>query len=730
MIWATYYTYKEAPPIPENFINSQGKIILTRENIVEGKAGFQKAGLMDYGSLYGMGSYFGEDYTACYLVELGKEISERLSLSQFNTVFLSLSKAQQHLIETKIQSILKKIQLEEKSVVIPDLVGDALIQLKKQIVLRLLSDNPEKGWSRVRSLSEAQAYQTSEFILYSVLTTVTNRPGKNYTWTNNWPYEPSVGNAPTTGNFTWTWVSLTLLFFSIGIVIVIFRLFIEKKDQDETFEAHLNDFRPLTPSQLALSKYFILVAILLLIQIGAGAIMAHYYADRAEFYGVDISQYLPFSFLRSVHLQTPIIWIGLGWIGAALFLAPLIGGKEPKFQLSLVNILFWSLVIITIGALLGNYLTIQGILHQNWFWFGNQGLSYLELGRFWQILFFVGLLTWSFVLLRAMWPTLKSLVYWPSFYTLFRAEHLLWYSTLGVAIIYVFGMIPLTKVGSSFTLTDYWRWWVVHLWVEWAFELFVAAITGYFLMAVGLVSRQLAERAILFEWILILGSGILGTGHHLFWAGGPDIWISLGSIFSFLEVLPLFLLILEAVEHYRDIQKLEYFVYKLPFLYILGAAFWNFVGAGVFGGATINAPLVNYYEHGTFLTLNHAHTALFGAFGLLSLGLIYLTLRYMTGEKVIWDDRFGIWAFWFYNIGLVLWILLNFFPVGWSQLEAVYEHGYHYARSLEFYNTTLLWQWLRLPGDIIFALAALLMAWDFIQKVRRVYVIHKSLIIR
>lgn len=288
---------------------------------------------------------------------------------------------------------------------------------------------------------------------------------------------------------------------------------------------------------------------------------------------------------------------------------------------------------------------------------------------------------------------------------------------MGVAFIYAFGMIPLTKVGSSFTLTDFWRWWVVHLWVEWAFELFAAAITGYFLMSVGLVSRQLAERAILLEWVLILGSGILGTGHHLFWAGAPNIWISLGSMFSFLEILPLFLLILEAIEHYFMINSHNNFPYHLAFLYILGSTFWNFVGAGVFGGA-INAPLVNYYEHGTFLTLNHAHTAMFGAFGLLSIGLIYLTLRYMVGNQAKWDDRLGIWAFWFYNIGLILWIVLNFFPVGWPQLAAVYEHGYNYARSLEFYNTTTLWQWMRMPGDIVFTLGVVLMAWDFIIKIK------------
>jgi nitric oxide reductase subunit B len=279
-------------------------------------------------------------------------------------------------------------------------------------------------------------------------------------------------------------------------------------------------------------------------------------------------------------------------------------------------------------------------------------------------------------------------------------------------------MIPLTGIEKSFTLTDFWRWWEVHLWVEQSFEFFAAAMTAYLLMAVGLVSRQLAERASYFEIILIFLGGVIGTGHHLYWAGGPSLWVPMGSMFSFIEVLPLVLLIMEAINHYRLIRAQEDFKYRLAYTFVIGAAFWNFVGAGVFGGGTLNAPLVNYYEHGTFLTLNHAHTALFGAFGELAIGLIYFCLRYIHAQRPAFSEKLGLWAFWLYNSGLVLWILLNFFPIGWPQLVAVYEHGFAYARSRAFYDTTLLWQWMRLPGDVVFATAALLMSWDFVVKLR------------
>jgi nitric oxide reductase subunit B len=720
MIWGTYKTYQEAPPLPSRFVTSQGGTVMTRADLEAGKAGFQQADLMDYGSLYGMGSYFGEDYTAQYLVMLGRETEQAIARSRYGKTLDDLTEEQRRNVKAVMQKDLQGIDLTASTVVLPDSVAGAINSTRRSIVDLLQTHEFKKGWTRAYSLGPQERTQTADFLIYSALTTVARRPGEKFSWTVNWPYEPLVGNHPTNDTFIWTWASLTIVFFGIGFVVVFFRLFIERSGVEETNEPLLAGFPALTPSQKALWKFFVVAALVLLVQIAAGAAMAHYYVERTGFYGLHIDKWLPFAFMRSVHLQTPIVWIGIGWIASALFLAPRIGRREPTGQRVLVNLLFWVTMAIVVGALLGDYLGIMGVIRRGWFWIGNRGLSYLELGRLWQILFFVGLLSWSLIVLRAMWPTLKAALRGGSLYSLFRAEHLLWYSTLGIAVIYAFGMIPLAGVGSSFTITDFWRWWVVHLWVEWAFELFTAAITGYFLMVLGLVSRQMAERAILFEWILILFSGILGTGHHMYWAGEPDIWIGIGSVFSFLEVLPLFLLVLEAVEQRRRIQKERDFPYNLAYLYILGSTFWNFVGAGIFGGATINAPLVNYYEHATFLTLNHAHTAMFGAFGMLAIGLVYLCLRYMAGNRATWSDKPGIWAFWLYNAGLVLWTVLNFFPVGWPQLAAVYAHGLAWARSLDFYNTTLLWQWLRMPGDVIFAIGAVIMAIDFIAKVRPV----------
>ena len=720
--WMTDLTYKAAPPFPDRFVSTDGALLMSKADIQAGKAGFQKADLMDYGSLYGMGSYFGEDYTAANLVRLATLTETNLAEAKNGKALSDLTAEEQASVRAAMQVELQGIDLTKRVATVPDPVAAAITTLRREIAQSLLRHDFAKGWTQAYSLDPQSAAQTADFLIYSSLTTVARRPGTTASWTQNWPFEPLVGNTPTTSTFRWTWISFCFVFFAFGAVLFIFQRYLNDPDL-APMDPVLATFAPLTASQRRIGKYFLVVAAILLLQILAGSIMAHYYTDRTSFYGIPVDRFLPFNFLRDVHVQSAIVWIGLSWIGAGLFLAPAIGGGEPKGQGFLVDLLFWVTLFIVAGALAGNYLGIMGYIREGWFWFGNQGLSYIQLGRAWQIGFFAGLVIWSLLVFRGLWPTRTKLAaatrqFWTG---QIRLEHLLWASTINIALLYVFGMIPLTGIEKSFTITDFWRWWVVHLWVEQSFEFFAAAISAYLLMAVGLVSRRLAERSVYLALILIFLGGVLGTGHHLYWAGEPGLWVPLGTMFSFIEVLPLVLLIIEAIQQHRLIKAHGEFKYGLAYTYVIGAAFWNFVGAGVFGGGTLNAPLVNYYEHGTFLTLNHAHTALFGAFGLLGIGLIYFCLRYVAADRYPFGEKLGQWAFWLYNGGLVLWIVFNFFPIGWPQLDAVYEHGLAYARSQRFYDTTLFWQWMRLPGDVVFALGALLMAWDFVVKLRPLF---------
>jgi nitric oxide reductase subunit B len=526
MAWATVVTYREAPPQPEAFVDSAGQVLMTREDIVAGKGGFQKADLMDYGSIYGMGSYFGEDYTASTLVRLGVLTKQNLAGSG-STPPGTKAPGNKSLAETgpagtppepttapaptpgaalddaaitaTMQKQLQGVDLTRPTVVVPDALANAIRTAQAELTTKLNTEDLSAGWVPARSLDPQLREQTADFIIYSALTTVARRPDHPTTsWTENWPFEPSVGNTPTTNTFRWTWISFCFTFFAMGFVLWLYRAYLDHPDDTPT-ERALATYRPLTPSQVKAGKYFIVVALVFLASQGAGAIMAHSYYERDVFYGIQLNYILPFNFLRSFHLQAPIIWIGLGWIASGLFLAPAIaGGREAKGQGLLVDILFWVSLFVVTAALVGNYLGIQGVIDEGWFWFGNQGLSYIQLGRFWQICFFAALLSWSALMFRALWPTRDTLVvatrqFWSG---RIRLEHLIWAATINVAVLYAFGMIPLTGIEKSFTINDFWRWWVVHLWVEQSFEFFAVAMSAYLLMSLGLVSRKLAERSV------------------------------------------------------------------------------------------------------------------------------------------------------------------------------------------------------------------------------------------
>jgi nitric oxide reductase subunit B len=351
LAWATVLTYEKAPPQPQAFTDRAGNLVMSADDIVAGKGGFQKADLMDYGSIYGMGSYFGEDYTASTLVRLGVLTKQSLANSAA-TPPNTIAPANQSLAATGpagtppqaptpaasspaqalsdaaatavMQNQLQGIDLTRSRVVLPDAVAQAVRELQRELSAKLNTVNLSAGWVPAKSLNPALRVQTADFIIYSAITTVARRPGHpNTSWTENWPYEPSVGNTPTTNTFQWTWISFCFTFFAMGFVLWLYRAYLDHPD-DAPMERGLAAYRALTPSQVKTGKYFIVVALVFLASQGAGAIMAHSYYDRETFYGIQLNYILPYNFLRSFHLQAPIIWIGLGWIASGLFIAPAI----------------------------------------------------------------------------------------------------------------------------------------------------------------------------------------------------------------------------------------------------------------------------------------------------------------------------------------------------------------------------------------------------------------------
>jgi nitric oxide reductase subunit B len=437
---------------------------------------------------------------------------------------------------------------------------------------------------------------------------------------------------------------------------------------------------PLTPSQYRAAKYFLVVILLFLVQTNFGGLLAHYTIHPASFWFPLVAQIIPYSWAKTWHLQLAIFWIATTWVATAIYLAPIIGGKEPSKQATFVQLLFIAILIVAGGSLLGEIAGIKGFLGKWWFWLGHQGWEFLELGRFWQLLLFVGLISWLAIVYRAVGHHL-SLHHKDEF------TSLIWFYMLSAILVvafFAFGL--LYGKGTHLSWADYWRWFVVHIWVESIFEFFGVAIISVLLVTMGLASAKAALRVAYFTAAIVFLSGIIGTAHHYFWYGGPAFWLGLGSVFSSMEPVPMFGLVVRGLMEYRSIRKEgKEFLYKWPLFFLVASSFWNFLGAAVFG-FLINLPIVNYFEHGTYLTMNHAHGALFGVYGLLSIGLLLFSWRGLV-EKAHWKDGLLKLSFFGFNIGLLMLTLGTLFPVGILQTWTSFKEGLWVARDASFFET-------------------------------------------
>mgnify|MGYP006279012163 CR=1 FL=1 len=306
-----------------------------------------------------------------------------------------------------------------------------------------------------------------------------------------------------------------------------------------------------------------------------------------------------------------IFWIATSWLATGLYFAPALSGKEPRGQKLGVNVLFIALLIVVAGSLAGQWMGVMQKLGlaEN-FWFGHMGYEYVDLGRFWQILLFVGLFLWLFLMGRALVPALKQ-----------RSEKrqlLLMFVVASIAIALFYGAALMWGRGTNLAVAEYWRWWVVHLWVK---------------------------------------------------------------------------------------------AYKWPIYSFIALAFWNFLGATIFG-FLINPPIALYYMQGLNTTPVHGHTALFGVYGMLGIGLMLFVLREVTLNRT-WKEKPIKFAFWSINIGLLAMVTLSVLPVGLAQTWVSVKEGLWYARSAEFMQLPVIdtLKWMRVIGDTIFAAGSIVLVW-------------------
>jgi nitric oxide reductase subunit B len=712
LLWVGGEIHRVMPPIPTAVVTDEGETILTRADIEKGRQVWQSIGGQQLGSIWGHGSYVAPDWTADWLHREATAWLDIESLRSNAVPYSGLGEEQQASVAAQLQPRMRAntYNAQTGSIVVSADRAAAMSLVREHYTALFGSDPRLHKLRKAYAMKEGTVLDADKrtaltaFIWWSSWSAVTNRPGKHISYTNNWPHDPLVGNTPPSHLLLWTVFSV--LFLIAGIALLGWHHARQREEAAPTLPASdpLAMIR-VTPSMRATAKYFWLVIALFLTQILLGAITAHYQVEGQEAYGFALSNILPYSLSRTWHTQLAVLWIATAWLGMGLYIGPAISGHEPKYQRFGVNFLFTCLLIIVVGAFTGQWLAVmQKLGLDKNFWFGHQGWEYVDLGRFWQIFLFVGLGVWLTLVGRALWPAIrkggesKSIIV------------LLFLSTICIGLFYGAGLM--WGEHTHLSMVEYWRWWVVHLWVEGFFEVFATAVIAFLFTRLGLLRASTATAAVLFATIVFLSGGVLGTLHHLYFTGTPTAVIALGASFSALEVVPLAFIGFEAYHTFKLGHATPWMQrYRWPILFFTAVAFWNLVGAGLFG-FLINPPLPLYYMQGLNLTPLHGHTALFGVYGFLGIGLMLFCLRGLR-PNIAWNERILKTSFWALNVGLAGMALFTLLPIGLIQLTAAIDHGYWYARSADLMQKPIiqLLVWMRVPGDTIFSVGALALAW-------------------
>lgn len=701
--------YRKAPPLPREVATEDGRTLFTRENVLRGQQVWQSIGGQQVGSIWGHGALQAPDWSADWLHREALVLREALADRLAARPYAELRPNERLLVDDELKRALRTNTYEEASerLTVSKERAAALAKVASYYE-GLFSGAPERATDRqTMALKEVtiadpdRRRDLTAFFFWTSWACATERPGSSVTYTNNWPHEPLIDNRPSSENVLWSILSVVLLLVGIG-GLVWYQSF--RRQHEEPPAAPERDPLTLvrvTPSMRAVAKYLVVVSLLLLVQCFLGALTAHYTVEGQAFFGLPLAEWLPYSVTRTWHMQLAVFWIATAFLAAGLFLGPVIGGEEPRFQKLGVNVLFGALLLVVAGSMVGQWLSIQQVLPlESSFLFGHQGYEFVELGRVFQVALFVGLVLWLVLMLRALWPALARRDEARTIVLLFTG------AAACIGLFYAAGFAYGSRTHLS--VMEYWRWWVVHLWVEGFMEVFTTAALAVIFTRLGLLRAASAGRAILFSTALFLLGGVPGTFHHLYFSGTPTSILAVGATFSALEVVPLVLIGMEAAETARMTQKAAWVnAYRWPIRFFVAVAFWNMVGAGFFG-FLINPPIALYYMQGLNTTPVHSHGALFGVYGFLALGLLLLLLRRLRPD-VRWSEGLLSVTFWSFNIGLALMLLVSLLPVGLLQVWASLEKGFWYARSPEFIASPLLsnLRWFRIVGDSLFLVGVL-----------------------
>ncbi len=703
--WAGFRIYHERPPLPSSVVTTDGRTVIAEGEVTEGQNVWQSMGGMEVGSIWGHGSYVAPDWTADWIHREAMFILDEWSQTEYSRPYAQLTQEHQAALQSRLTKLIRTNTYDESS---GKIVIDPVRLRAFEANVAHYADVFQNGNVQYAIPPGAQSdslklRRLASFFFWTAWGASTNRPNAEITYTSNWPHEELIGNIPTPDAIVWTGVSIIVLLAGIGGMV-----WFMASQGNEPLLASVPENDPLfnheaTPSQRSVIKYFWVVSALILVQIGLGVITAHYGVEGGGFYGIPIQKWIPYVITRTWHTQIGIFWIATAWLAAGLFIAPAVSGVELKGQRLGVNVLFGALLLVVVGSLVGEWLSVmQKLSGDMWFYFGHQGYEYVDLGRVWQIALTIGLALWVYLVGRNVLIAIKKGTDQKPLLTLFLI------ASVAIGAFYMAGLM--WGKNTNLSIVEYWRWWVVHLWVEGFFEVFATVVIAFMFVKLNLIRSATANHSVVLSSTIFLAGGIIGTLHHLYFAGTPTAILALGSVFSALEVVPLTLVGFEAWDNIKRSRTTEWVKkYKWPIYFFVSVAFWNMVGAGLFG-FMINPPIALYYMQGLNTTPVHGHAALFGVYGMLGIGLMLFCLRVLWVRNP-WKEGLVRFSFWTLNIGLFAMVVFSLLPVGLMQTWASVAHGYWYARSSEFlYSPTVQTvKWLRAFGDTIFALGAVAM---------------------
>lgn len=687
VVWLSMsaYTFTNLPPVPDKVVTSDGQMVFDYGQITSGKYLYQKYGLADYGSVLGFGAYFGIDFTS-YTIQLDEEyIANKTGIVPFypnNTA--------------QTESIAPYMHVDYNSgsktaIVSPFMLG-AFNNSVTYYLNYLGNDSEQNRLIPNYITNKTVVTDLTAFFTWTALISLLG-------YTNGFPFTNGLLH-PNTNVF----VSSDLMTFAFIIGVLPFAAYVFIK-----LLSYWNDPRepiPLpSPTKTQRSTLYgvVVIGLLAAVQGLLGEYIFHLYTSPS-FYGINLLRILPFNVGNAEHYTLAVLWIVATWVVFSLFVLPYFGLKLSKRQT-------WGIMVATIGTglltvlgIFANYLQI--IPYSNgfvdlWFMFGGQGRNVVTQGTVWLLVIAALVFYMSYLFYKASKITI------PNFKPLTQVLSI---SLAGTGFGVVMGALPVLHPWSNYTVDEYFRWIMIHAFVEGFWPAIIVTIIVTLLIIAGLFPVRLGTALIGLDATADILSGMIGTAHHYYWGGQPQLWLYIGSIVGILEAIAIGFAVIYAILLWlrRDTDAKTEFQ-KTILIFTLVSAIGGGIGAAAFGGGLLNMPLLNYYLHDTQVVMAHAHLAFPLAYGLPSI-MMWVVIAYLTGglkDNQLIYMRLGALL---YGVGFSLQALLTLLPLGILQYEYELKYGFWYVKSLTtvvpgltpFWHLNLVTDliWVRMAGDI------------------------------